>query len=189
LGHKKTQLHLAPDMALYGGQKLEEVAMTFSRLAPSPLAAVILSPLLLAGCSQQTPPPTAAAPPAMASLPPAFGPDAIVGRWGYAAYHNEADRSRIEGAARNSCNQPYVITRGPTGGVMMYLADESRLEELRLKGGPGAKTYIGPDGPPGDKRDREVVTFDGRVLVLRWLDPEVAGRYGTAVFVRCGARA
>ena len=29
--------------------------------------------------------------------------------------------------------------------------------------------------------------FDGRVLVLRWLDPEIAGRYGTSVYVRCSA--
>ena len=39
------------------------------------------------------------------------------------------------------------------------------------------------------QQDREVVTFDGRVLVLRWMDPEVASRYGTGVYVRCGARA
>jgi len=163
--------------------------MTFSRLGAPQRVAVVLS-LALAGCSQQTPsPPLAAAPPPLPSLPPAFGPEAIVGRWGYAAYHNEADRSRIESAAKGSCNQPYVISRGPSGGVMMYLADQSQLSELRLKGGPGSKTYIGPEGPPGDTRDREVLSFDGRVLVLRWLDPEVAGRYGTAVFVRCGAHA
>ena len=164
--------------------------MTLFRPALWPLAAAVLSPLLLAGCSTPAPAPSAAAaPPPLASLPPAFGPDAIVGRWGYTAYHNEADRTRIESAAKSACNQPYVITRGPTGGVMMYLADQSKPEELRLKGGPGNKTYIGPEGPPGDTRDREVLTFDGRVLVLRWLDPEVAGRYGTGVFVRCSARA
>jgi hypothetical protein len=33
------------------------------------------------------------------------------------------------------------------------------------------------------------VAFDGRVLVLRWIDQEVAGRYGTSVYVRCGADA
>jgi hypothetical protein len=31
-----------------------------------------------------------------------------------------------------------------------------------------------------------VVSFNGRVLVLRWMDPEVQGRYGTMVYVRCG---
>jgi hypothetical protein len=37
--------------------------------------------------------------------------------------------------------------------------------------------------------DREILSFDGRVLVLKWVDPEVAGRYGTMVLVRCGPRA
>jgi hypothetical protein len=32
-----------------------------------------------------------------------------------------------------------------------------------------------------------VVAFDGRVLILKWVDPEVAGRYGTMLLVRCGA--
>jgi hypothetical protein len=57
---------------------------------------------------------------------------------------------------------------------------------LRLKGAPGGKTYIGPEGEPGGIQDREVVSFDGRVLQLRWIDPEVQGRYGTMVYVRCG---
>ena len=39
--------------------------------------------------------------------------------------------------------------------------------------------------PPGSIQDREVVIFDGRVLILRWMDPEVQGRYGTMVYVRC----
>ena len=30
-----------------------------------------------------------------------------------------------------------------------------------------------------------MVSFDGRVLILRWMDPEVQGRYGTMVYVRC----
>ena len=34
-------------------------------------------------------------------------------------------------------------------------------------------------------QDREIISFDGRTMVLRWMDPEVAGRYGTGVYVRC----
>ena len=30
-----------------------------------------------------------------------------------------------------------------------------------------------------------MVSFDGRVLILRWMDSEVQGRYGTMVYVRC----
>ena len=127
-------------------------------------------------------------PAAVPLLPPAFPPQDIVGRWGLAAYHKDEDRPRIEAAAANQCKQPYVITLGPTGGVMMHLADQAKPEELRLKGAPGGKTYIGPEGdPPGGAQDREVVSFDGRMLILRWMDPEVQGRYGTMVYVRCGA--
>ena len=60
------------------------------------------------------------------ALPPAFPPQDIVGRWGLAAYHKDEDRARIEVAAANQCKQPYVITLGPTGGVMMHLADQAK---------------------------------------------------------------
>ena len=71
----------------------------------------------------------------------------------------------------------------------MHLADQSQPEELRVKGGPGGRDYIGPQGPAADSRDREVVSFDGKVLILRWIDPEIAGRYGTGLYVRCVGRA
>ncbi len=32
-----------------------------------------------------------------------------------------------------------------------------------------------------------MLSFDGKVLVLKWVDPEVAGRYGIMVLVRCGS--
>jgi hypothetical protein len=38
-------------------------------------------------------------------------------------------------------------------------------------------------------QDREIVSFDGRVMVLKYVDPEVDGRYGTGIFVRCAPRA
>ena len=68
---------------------------------------------------------------------------------------------------------------------MMYLADCAQLQELQLKGSPSGKNYIGPPGDPGGPQDREIVSFDGRTMVLRWMDAEVAGRYGTGVYVRC----
>jgi hypothetical protein len=84
------------------------------------------------------------------------------GRWGFAAYHKEDDRVRTEAAAKAQCDNPYVINLGPTGGVMMHLADDAKASELHLKGAPGGKTYVGPEGPPASPQDREVVTFDGR---------------------------
>ena len=80
------------------------------------------------------------------TLPPAFPPQDIVGRWGLAAYHKEEDRAAHRSGRGRQCKQPYVITLGPTGGVMMHLADQATPAELRLKGAPGGKTYIGPDG-------------------------------------------
>lgn len=148
--------------------------------------------LALAGCETTgMPQPAEPAAPAMTpTLPPAFPPQNLIGRWGLTAYHTEADRGRTVTAAANQCHNPYVISLGPGGGVMMHLADQSTPSELALKGAPGNKTYIGPkDEPPGANDDREVVSFDGRVLILRWMDPEVQSRYGTMVYVRCGTAA
>ena len=156
--------------------------------------AALISALALAGCASVQRPvqqQAAAPPPELAvlpTLPPALQPGEIVGRWGFSAYHKEGDRGRTEAAAKAQCNNPYVIRPGRTGGVMMHLADDAKASELRLKGAPGGKTYVGPEGPPAGPQDREVVTFDGRVLVLRWTDPEVTSRYGTSVYVRCGSR-
>jgi hypothetical protein len=123
-------------------------------------------------------------------LPSRYRPEEIVGRWGYTSYQREADRARTVAAAGRLCRQPYVIARGPTGGVMMNLADQRQTTELRLKGGPGERNFIGPDGEPGGSpQDREILSFDGRVLVTRFVDPDAANRYGNMVYVRCGARA
>ena len=84
--------------------------------------------------------------------------------------------------------QPYTIEPGPSGGIMMHLPDQSKPVELRLKGGSEGKNYIGPAGEPaGGPQDREIVSFDGRVFITRFTDPEIAGRYGQSIYVRCGA--
>jgi hypothetical protein len=149
--------------------------------------AAVLSVLTLAGCT--TSPPTTAeapsAPPSAPAIPSSYRPEEFIGRWGYGAYHNDADLTRTAAAARAQCGQPVVINRGPNGGLMMYLADSADLQELRLKGSQSGKNYVGPPGDAGGPQDREIVSFDGRTLVLKWMDPEVAGRYGTGVYVRC----
>ena len=152
-------------------------------------AVCTLAAILLTGCAtQMSVAPEAAPPPAGAPLPASIPAQDLVGRWGLAAYHNEADRGRTEAAARGQCRQPYNISRGPRGGVIMHLPDQAQPTELSLKGGPDGKNYIGlGEEPAGGQRDREIVSFDGRVLVTRFTDPEVAGRYGTSVYVRCGA--
>ncbi len=158
-------------------------------------AAAALVPVLalcaaaLAGCAYLPSfgPSNPEQPPPAQEYPATIRAEELVGRWGLVAYHREEDRARIEVAARNQCGKPYIITRGPTGGIMMHLADQPQQQELVVKGGPGGKNYIGPPGPPGGPQDREVVSFDGKVLITKFVDPEVAGRYGTSVYVRCGA--
>ena len=157
-------------------------------------ALIALAALALSGCALQQfslglgTSPAPEAPPVAAPLPASIPAQDLVGRWGLAAYHKEEDRARTEAAARGQCRQPYSISRGPSGGVIMHLADQAQPTELSLKGGPDGKNYIGPgEDPAGGARDREIVAFDGRVLITRFTDPEVAGRYGTSVYVRCGA--
>ena len=165
----------------------------------SPRAAVVLLAAVLAlpGCTGMSmpsfpgfgapaePPP----PPAAAETPSRYTPEEIVGRWGFTSYHREQDRARTETAARGQCRQPYVIARGANGGIMMHLADQRQPTELRLKGGPGGKNYIGPVGEGGMAEDREIVSFDGRVLITRFVDPDAGNRYGNMIYVRCAARA
>jgi hypothetical protein len=165
------------------------------RACPRPVIAVSITAIAaaLSACATPGGPPPPAEPavaPAEPTLPPRFQPQELIGRWGYAAYHRPDDRSRTEAAARSQCKVPYVIGAGPSGGLMMYLADQKEKAELTVKGSRSGKDYVGPkEDPPGGAQDREVVSFDGRVLILRWIDPEVAGRYGTAIYVRCGPRA
>ncbi|MBV9970362.1 MAG: hypothetical protein JO228_10285 [Xanthobacteraceae bacterium] len=130
---------------------------------------------------------TPKAPPATPLPPPSLHADEITGRWGLASYHRDADRARTEAAARGQCNQPYVIERSASGGVLMLGHDNPAMVDMTIKASYENKTYIGPGPTPKSNDDREVVSFDGKTLVLKWVDPEIAGRYGIMVLVRCGA--
>lgn len=157
---------------------------------PLPAIALACAGFALAGCSGTMPsllgggsPPPA---PEMSAPPPpaSLRPEEIVGRWGLAAFHRPDDRARTEVAARNGCTQPYVINRSSLG-VAMLGHDNPAVQDMAIKGSHEGKTYIGPGPQSGGADDREVVSFDGRVLVLKWVDPEIASRYGTMVLVRC----
>jgi hypothetical protein len=151
--------------------------------------------ILLGACSSMSLPSFSSAPsvapePAPApEMPATIRADEIVGKWGLASFQNPNDRARTEAAAKAQCKQPYVIGAGTNGGVVMHLADQATPQELRLKGGPGGKNYIGPAGPAGGEQDREIVSFDGRVLITRFIDKDAATRYGNMVYVRCAPRA
>jgi len=141
---------------------------------------------LIAGCASTAP--QTPVQPAMPQYTSPITAQQVVGNWGLAAYHRPEDAARTEAQARQGCRQPYIINAGSSGGFMMYLADQSTPTEVVSKQVLPGPIYIGlPDEPPGAESDREVVRFDGQILVLRWLDKEVAGRYGTMVYVRCGA--
>lgn len=146
-------------------------------------SAALLGLLYLAGCTSPSmtgPEPTTAAPP----LPP-ISSDDLVGKWGLGSFREEKDLQRTTDEARRFCSNPYIITKGPNGGVMMYLADQSTPSELFVRS-VGGRVYIGPPNqPPGGLKDRQVMSFENGVLVTAWVDPSVATRYGTMVFVRC----
>src|SRR4051812_36123467 len=114
----------------------------------SPVVAAAIALSALGACSTGPTPmqPEQVAPLPQPELPSRVRASEVVGRWGYAAYHKPEDRARTEANARGQCKQPYVIGQGQTGGVMMYLADSSQLQELRLKGSQSGKDYIGPPG-------------------------------------------
>ncbi len=134
----------------------------------------------VAGCAEAPTPAVVAA--------PSISPDALVGKWGLASYQKDADRDRTLKEARAQCNKPYVINKGPNGGVMMYLADQATPQELVLKAGPDGKTFLGPAGAAGAADDREVLDVDPNSFTTVWVDPDNASRYGTMVYERCGKR-
>jgi hypothetical protein len=144
------------------------------------LAFVSVSAAFLASCGE-TPPPAPV-------LAPAISSDQLVGKWGLASYHTDADRPRTIKEALAQCNKPYVINKGANGGVMMYLADQPQLSELVLKPGPEGKTYLGPPGDAGTADDRIVTNVDPNSFTTIWVDPDNAQRYGTMVYQRCGKR-
>jgi hypothetical protein len=155
------------------------------------LGAVCALTVLLGACGSMslTSSSPTAEPPPVPAMPASIRSDEIVGRWGLASFQDPKDRARTEAAAKGQCKQPYVIGAGTHGGVIMHLADQATPQELDLKGSPSGKNYIGPTGPAGGQQDREIVSFDGRVMVTRFIDKDAATRYGNMVYVRCAPRA
>jgi hypothetical protein len=104
----------------------------------------------------------------------------LVGRWGVAAYWNAADAQRTEAAARGACAQPYVISRGPNGGAMMFESFEGRPREMEISG----RQIVAKSGDA--KQTKDITVWTGRMLVFNYVDDEGRRKYGNMVFVRCG---
>ncbi len=113
----------------------------------------------------------------------------LVGKWGVASYRKEEDLKRTEAMARAHCRQPYEIKKGPTDGVMMHVADDSKLYELTTKAGPKGKTYLGFNAPPGHDQDREFISHSNEKFRLKFVNPDIHTRYGIYIYVRCPGQA
>ncbi|AVO43924.1 hypothetical protein C6569_01920 [Phreatobacter cathodiphilus] len=162
------------------------MVLFFARLPPpaGPVVAAGLA-LLLAGCASAPSGPVTQAPVQPARVAAAYPVTALVGSWGVASFREDRDRPRTETMARQHCRLPYVITKGPTDGVMMHVADDAKLYELTLKGSADGKIYLGFDAPPGHPQDRQILSLTENLIVMRFVAPDVHARYGTFVYVRC----
>src|SRR5258708_26595449 len=145
--------------------------------------------IFLGACSSMSLPSFSSSPatpePGLApEMPATIRSDEIVGRWGLASFQNPADRVRTEAAARAQCKQPYVIGAGSSRGVIMHLADQATPQELRLKRTPGGKNYIAPPAPTPGEQDREIVSFDGPVLITHFTAKYAPTRHGNMLYVR-----
>ena len=151
------------------------------------MAAVTAVVIALGACST-TNIPTVPTQPAVV-IPPgpavAIEVTALPGKWGLASYRDEKDRARTEAEARRACGNPYVVTSGPQGGVLMHRPDQAQPTEVFVKVNTDGRSFIGPRGAPGMIQDRVVMYYQGGVLITDWLDPGARERYGTMLFVRC----
>jgi hypothetical protein len=164
-----------------------DTALTKPRFAFVPLlgpATLVACAALVAACVSR--PVQDAAVTVDPSPPASIQRERLIGNWGIASFHAEKDRKRTEAEARAQCSSPYKITKGPTDGVMMHVADDPKLYELKVKGGPGGKTYVGFEAPAGHSQDREILAATDTVITLRFVDAETHRRYGTFIYVRCG---
>jgi hypothetical protein len=105
----------------------------------------------------------------------------LVGRWGVAAYWNAGDAQPMTQRARAACSQPYVISRGPKGGAVMFEPFDGKRREVQISG----RQIVAADG--ADSRTTKTIqSWDGQVMVFTYDDEEAKRKYGNMVFVRCG---
>jgi hypothetical protein len=97
----------------------------------------------------------------------------LVGRWGVAAYWNDADAAKTTAQAKSFCSQPYVISKGANGAARMFEAFEGRPQDVQIQGGSPRAT-------------KAIQSWNGSTLVFNYVDDEAKRKYGNMVFVRCG---
>jgi hypothetical protein len=104
----------------------------------------------------------------------------LVGRWGVAAYWDAGDAAKVQAAARSACSSPYVISRGPNGGAMMFESFEGRPREMQVRG----SQIVAASGEP--RQTKDITSWTGSMLVFNYVEDEAKRKYGNMVFVRCG---
>jgi hypothetical protein len=151
-----------------------------------PYMAAIIAMAVLAASACALGPDATPGSAAVITAPAAYDRGRLVGRWGVASFHADKDQKRTEAEAKAQCSQPYTIKLGPTDGVLMHVADDPTVHELRLKGDSAGKTYLGFEAPPRDPQDREILSMSDRMMTMRFVDPDANSRYGTFIYARCG---
>ena len=58
----------------------------------------------------------------------------------------------------------------------MPIANQPQAQEVMIKGGPGGRNYLGPPGQTAGAQDNEIVSFDGKVLIVRTATSDEIGR-------------
>jgi hypothetical protein len=104
----------------------------------------------------------------------------LVGRWGVAAYWNDADAAKTTVQAKSFCNQPYVISKGANGAARMFEAFEGRPQDVTIQG----SQIVAVNGSP--RATKAIQSWNGSTLVFNYIDDEAKRKYGNMVFVRCG---
>jgi hypothetical protein len=104
----------------------------------------------------------------------------LVGRWGVAAYWNDADATKVTAQAKSFCNQPYIISKGANGGAMMFEPFDGKPKEIRIQSGQ----IVAADGS-GSRTTKTITSWNGSTLVFNYVDEEAKRKYGNMVFVRC----
>jgi hypothetical protein len=104
----------------------------------------------------------------------------LVGRWGVAAYWNDADASKVTAQARSFCSQPYVISKGANGAARMFEAFEGRPQDVMIQG----NQIVAANGSA--RSTKAIQSWNGNTLVFNYVDEEAKRKYGNMVFVRCG---
>jgi hypothetical protein len=176
-GSASPALGIGPHLTPFSNSHLKHMA-AFAALAVA---------AMLGGCTSSRSPSAPAAAAISGGETPTIAADQLVGSWGLASYREEKDFARTEAEAKAACSNPYAIGKGASGGIVMHLADQPQPAELVVKAAAG-RNFVGPaNEPPGGPKDREISSFNGSTFVAKWVDPNVATRYGTMIFTRCAA--